>query len=117
MKAKNLFKKSLAWMLTLVLIVLAVPMAAFVASAEDAAAPAPDATDVGGKLVVSSTEALYNDFADDGVITLGRTQGARLMDPVFGTGVIYASAKFKMNGNVHYNWSADAVPRSKPRLL
>ena len=108
MKAKNLFKKSLAWMLTLVLIVLAVPMAAFVASAEATAAPTPDATDIGGKLVVVTTEALYNDFADDGVFTLGRTQGARFMDPVFGAGVVYASAKFKMNGNVHYNWNANA---------
>lgn len=107
MKAKRIFKKSIAYIIVLAMLAMALPFAFMNVSASDTV-PTPDSSDVAGYLTApTSPDAnVAADYADDGVVTTNKTFDFLNQPVVFDqTKVQYVSAKIKMNGNVHYNWA------------
>ena len=102
--AKNLFKKTLAWVLTLVLVVLAVPMAAFVASAEEAVvAPTPDASDIGSFINFYQSVDTFKEYDATGSLTTNASVFTFNGDEYAEGGTYFASVK--MTFDEYFEWA------------
>ena len=104
MKAKNLFKKSLALVLTLALLVLSVPMSIFMASAEEVSVPTPDSTDIGSYVNFYDNVATFEEYDKTGTLTTNSKYyniwGANYAE----NGTYFASVKMTFDEYFEWAW-------------
>ncbi|MBR5451629.1 MAG: hypothetical protein IKV36_01385, partial [Clostridia bacterium] len=93
MKATKLLKKSLALVIALALVVLSVPMSIFMASAEETAAPTPDATDIGSYVNFYQSAAQLKEYDTTGSLKLSSGILTTYGDNYTEGGTYYASVK------------------------